>query len=85
MKHKIVNELALFAGFLFCGFLLLPLAVYFVGGFVFGDYEGGYGDFFGQLSSGLISGHWPTWFLVLSPYLLLQIIRLSLVALRASR
>ncbi len=85
MKHKIVNEIALFAAFLFCGFLILPFAVYFVGGIVFGDYSGGYGDFFGRLSKGLVSGHWPTWFLVLAPYLLVQIIRLSLFGLKRTR
>ncbi|MEM9690143.1 MAG: hypothetical protein AAF917_11765 [Pseudomonadota bacterium] len=85
MKHKIVNEIALFAAFLFAGFLILPFAVYLVGSVVFGDYSGGYGEFFGRLSGGLVSGHWPTWFLVLSPYLLLQIVRLSLFGLRSTR
>ncbi|MEM1174663.1 MAG: hypothetical protein AAGA33_12490 [Pseudomonadota bacterium] len=85
MKHKIVNEIALFAAFLFFGFLILPFAIYVVGGVVFGDYSGGYGQFFGRMSRGLVDGHWPTWFLVLSPYLLVQIVRLSLLGLRRTR
>ncbi len=84
MKHKLVNELALFSALLFTGFLLLPVAIYFVGGIVFGGYEGGYGGFFGKLSRGLVSGDLPTWFLVLSPYLVIQVIRVSFYLFRRS-
>ena len=84
MKHKLVNELALFSALLAIGFLLLPIAIYTVGGIVFGVYDGGYGSFFGKLSRGLVSGDLPTWFLVLSPYLVIQVVRLSLFLFRRS-
>ena len=77
LKDVIRKELALLAGFLFVGIVLLPFAVYFVGQAIFGDYGGQtYGQFFGDLSSRIRSGESAAWFLVLSPYLGWQTLRL---------
>jgi hypothetical protein len=82
VKRTIVHELALFAGLLSFGFLLLPLAIYAVGGIVFGSYADGYGAFFGALTARLFGGVASAWFLVLSPYLLIQTVRLGVFVLR---
>ena len=78
------KELALFTGFLFFGLVVLPILVYQVGQSVFGAYGGvGYGDFFGRLSSRIRSGDLAAWFLILSPYLGWQFLRLTALAWRA--
>jgi hypothetical protein len=71
------KEGALFAVLLFVGFVLLPIAIWFVGKTVFGAYGGtGYSDFFGNLSGKIRGGDLVAWFLVLSPYLVWQCLRL---------
>lgn len=68
---------------LFFGIVLLPVAIWFVGDVVFGSYGGnGYGDFFNRLGGKLRAGNWAAWFLVLSPWLTLQVVRLALLAWR---
>jgi hypothetical protein len=68
---------------LFFGYAILPLAIWFVGSVVFGAYGGaGYGDFFGSLSVRIRSGDLAAWFLVLSPWLALQVVRLAFVGWR---
>ena len=63
---------------LFVGLVLLPVLVWFVGKAVFGAYGGhGFAEFFGALSGRFRSGDLGAWFLVLSPWLALQIIRLA--------
>lgn len=83
LKKKSLRELALFLGLLFFGLVLLPIAIYLVGGKVFGDYGGdGFGGFFGALSGRIRNGEAVTWFLVLSPYLGWQFLRLMMLAWR---
>ena len=66
----------IFVGLLLAGLLLLPLAIFLVGDVVFGDYEGdGYGQFFESLIGRLAGGERFAWFLVLSPYLVVQLLR----------
>jgi len=56
----------------------MPIAIYLVGQQFFGDYGGnGFGEFFGTLSGKVRSGDSVAWFLVLSPYLTWQILRLA--------
>jgi hypothetical protein len=79
MKSRTIKrEIAIAAALFAAGLLLLPLAIYWVGRQVAGDYGGGGGPLaladqiwadFMQLEPG-------AWLLVLSPYLLLQLIRL---------
>lgn len=78
------KELALLAAMLFFGIVILPIAIWFVGNVVFGSYGGaGYGDFFSTLSSKLRAGEWVAWFLVLSPWLALQVVRLAALGWRS--
>lgn len=82
VKH-ISKEAGLFVGFLFLGLIVMPLAIYFVGQNIFGDYGGhGYSQFFGELSGRIRSGDGVAWFLVLSPYLGWQTLRLMLLGWR---
>jgi len=77
------KEAALFVALLFVGFVLFPVLVWFVGKAIFGAYGGhGFAEFFGNLSSRIRSGNLGAWFLVLSPWLALQIIRLATLGWR---
>jgi hypothetical protein len=71
------KEASLIVGFLFIGLIVMPVAIYFVGQSIFGEYGGhGYGQFFADLSGRIRSGDGAAWFLVLSPYLAWQTLRL---------
>lgn len=83
VKQRLRRELALFLGLLFSGLVLLPIAIYLVGDAVFGDYGGdGFGGFFGALSGRIRNAEAVSWFLVLSPYLAWQLMRLTLLGWR---
>jgi len=72
-------------GLLFLGFVIMPIAIYWVGQDVLGEFGGhGYADFFGSLSAKIRSGDHVAWFFVLSPYLAWQTLRLTLFAWRAT-
>jgi hypothetical protein len=84
-SHVIRKEVALFAGFLFCGLVLLPILIWFVGKAVFGAYGGaGFAEFYGTVSGKIRSGDLVAWFLVLSPWLAWQVLRLTLLGWRAA-
>ena len=77
LQKAITREAALLLGFLFLGLIVLPVAIYVVGQAIFGDYGGGsYGHFYSALSSRIRGGDAAAWFLVLSPYLGWQTLRL---------
>jgi len=77
------REAGLFLWLLLAGLFLLPLAVYTVGRVLFGEYGGtGFAAFYGMLHSELRSGSLSVWFLVLSPYLICQLLRLTVRAFR---
>lgn len=79
------KEAAVFAGFLFFGLVLLPVLIWFVGKAVFGAYGGaGFADFFGTLSGKIRSGDLAAWFLVLSPWLAWQVVRLTALGWRTA-
>ena len=79
------KEAALFFGLLFFGFVLMPIVIYLVGQEIFGDYGGyGYADFFGTLSAKIRGGEPVAWFLVLSPYLAWQALRLTFFGWRSA-
>ena len=83
MKKTARREAVLLFGLLFVGLVLMPFGIYLVGREVFGDYGGhGYGDFFGTLSAKIRNGDVVAWFLVLSPYLTWQFVRLTALAWR---
>lgn len=77
LKRLAIKETALLTGLLFVGFVLMPVAIYSVGESVFGEYSGaGYSDFFSTLSAKVRSGDAVAWFLILSPYIGWQFLRL---------
>ena len=77
------KETGLLVAFLFLGLIVIPVAIYVVGQSIFGEYGGqGYGQFFGELSGRIRSGDRVAWFLVLSPYLGWQTLRLMLFGWR---
>jgi len=85
LKQAALRETALFLGLLFLGFVIVPIAIFWVGQDVFGDYGGyGYADFFGTLSARIREGDRIAWFFVLAPYLAWQVLRLTLFAWRRS-
>jgi hypothetical protein len=65
------------------GVLLLPLMIYVVGAEIFGDYAGnGFGDFYRSIHSDLRGGQPVVIFLVVSPYFVWQLLRLSFFGFR---
>ncbi len=77
IRQRITIELGLFFGLLFVGLILVPVAVYLVGGAVFGEYAGnGYSEFFNNLSAKVRNGDRVAWFLIFSPYLTILVLRL---------
>jgi hypothetical protein len=85
VRKIIVRESALLLGFVFLGLVLLPIAIYVVGQLIFGDYGGGsYGHFYSELSGRFRAGDAAAWFLVLSPYLGWQTLRLIALAWRVA-
>lgn len=80
---RLKKEAILFGVLLAFGLLLLPVAIYLVGNTVFGDYgDGVITDFFASVVARLLAGDLAAVFLVLSPYLIWQTLRLSIAALR---
>jgi hypothetical protein len=80
--HK--KELALLGSLLAFGLLFLPLVVYLVGVEVVGPYEGEGGAFglLGSILAALARGSWAAWVLTLSPYIIVQLARLAVRAMR---
>jgi hypothetical protein len=65
------------------GLIALPLAIYFVGQRIVGPYggegtEGGSLDLSASIWAAMAGGDWAAWLLVLSPYVFVQLIRLSM-------
>ena len=86
LRRIVRKELGLLSGLLFFGLVLMPIAIFAIGQAIFGAYGGhGYGDFFGTLSAKLRSGDLVAWFLVGSPYLVWQSLRLTAFAWRRTR
>ena len=84
-RQLATKELALLTGLLFFGLIVLPVIIYNVGQSIFGAYGGlGYADFFGTLSAKIRGGDVVAWFLILSPYLGWQCLRLMIFAWRIS-
>ena len=78
IQRILKRELALLLGLLLLGLVLLPIAVFVVGGQVFGDYgPSGFSGFFNTLGGKLRNGDRVAWFLVLSPYFAWQAVRLT--------
>ena len=76
--QAIRREIAIAAALLVVGLVLLPLAIYWVGREVAGEYAGGGGPLglADQIWSDLLQLEPAAWLLVLSPYLFVQLARL---------
>jgi len=83
MKDTFAREAAWLAGLLFAGLVILPLSIFVVGKAVFGEYGAGtLGDFYMDLLGKFKGGEPAVWFLLLSPYLLWQLCRVTVWAFR---
>lgn len=79
LKNSLRREVFLLILMLFIGILVIPVGIYFVGAEIFGEYAGhGFGDFFSALQADLRSGEPVVLFLVFSPYIVWQVLRLSI-------
>ena len=76
--RTIKREIAIAAALLAAGLVLLPLAIYWVGGQVAGEYAGGGGPLTlaDQVWSDFLQLEPSAWLLVLSPYVFVQLARL---------
>ena len=84
LRQASTRELALFLMLFLVGIAVLPFCVYHVGYAMFGEYGGtGFSAFFADLHAGLRNGEPAIWFLILSPYIGLQILRLTNHAFRS--
>jgi hypothetical protein len=72
-------ELVLGVTMLAFGMVALPVAVFWVGQLVIGEYESdaGLSGLLGAVWDGLGTGSLPAWLLVLSPYVVIQLLRLA--------
>jgi hypothetical protein len=83
VKKLLAREGALFVVLVFVGFVVLPICIYLVGSAMFGAYDdGGLAGFFGDLQGELRDGEPAVVFLLLSPWLLWQLLRLTILAFR---
>jgi len=86
LRKKATRESMQFLFLLLVGLFLLPIGIYSVGTSIFGEYAGdGFWDFFGLLQRELWAGEPVVWFLVLSPYLIWQIFRVTIWAFQRQR
>ena len=86
INKAVRRETILFLVLLLVGLLLLPAAIYAVGQSVFGEYGGtGIADFYRGIFSRVSDGDSVVWFLVLSLYIGLQSLRLTIWLFRRSR
>jgi hypothetical protein len=79
------RELTLTGVLLAIGLLVLPLSIFAVGQQVIGEYEGGIVGLMGAIWAALAGGQWPAWLLVLSPYVVVQLLRLTRTIVRSRR
>lgn len=81
-----MREVALLLVLVLAGLVLVPIAIYWIGPQLLGEFGGhGFADFFGSLAARIRSGEAAAWFLVLSPYLAVQMLRLTLLGWRSTR
>lgn len=81
------SEFLLDFGLLLFGAFALPYVVYLVGQQIVGEYEGenGVETLYGDIFDALAAGSAATWLLVLSPFLLVLLVRLLIALLRRGK
>ncbi|MEE8093739.1 MAG: hypothetical protein V3T47_05825 [Gammaproteobacteria bacterium] len=86
-KSWLRRELLLFVALISCGLLPLPVLVYWIGIRVVGEYsaESGLWGLISYLWSDLAAGNVLAWILVISPYLIIQLLRLGRALWRYKR
>jgi hypothetical protein len=83
-KSRLRKELLVAAVLLSFGLAALPVLVYWVGSRVVGEYypDSGLSDFVWHIWSDLAAGSVLAWILIVSPYLIIQLLRLALILWR---
>ena len=78
-RSALRKEILLAVGLIAFGLFFLPALIYLVGQQVVGEYaaEGGLVALYDALGNSLLVGNWATWLLVLSPYIVIQLSRLT--------
>ena len=78
LRTRAKKELILLLVMLLTGLFFLPVVIYFIGKTVFGAYDGGgFTTFYGMLHSEFRAGEPVVWFLMLCPYLVWSLFRLT--------
>jgi hypothetical protein len=87
MSGTLKTELILAAVLLAFGLIALPSAIFFVGTLIIGPYDGGTSaiDLGLAVWAGLAQLEWSAWLLVLSPYIVVQLLRTAVRAARPRR
>jgi hypothetical protein len=67
------------------GLIGLPAMVYLVGQLLVGEYEAGLAGFYEAIGAALVQGRWYAWLLVLSPYIVIQLLRFVFWLRRSGR
>lgn len=84
-NNTVKREAVLFLWLFLAGLFLLPVIIYLIGNALFGEFGGGgFMAFYGMLHTELRGGETAVWFLILSPYIVWQILRLTWNAFRAA-
>jgi hypothetical protein len=83
-KSRLRKELLVAAALLSFCLAALPVLVYWVGSRVVGEYypDSGLSDFVWHIWSDLAAGSVLAWILIVSPYLIIQLLRLALILWR---
>lgn len=86
LKKTLIREGITIALLLLAGLLLVPLSVYFVGTAIFGaDSEDGGGAFAARFFAALADGSAAMWFMVTSPLIIWQLLRIAFHGARFRR
>lgn len=83
-RTRVLREVLLALGLTAFGLIVLPALVFVVGRQVVGEYPDGIGGLYAAVGDALAAGRGFAWFLVLSPYLCVLLVRL-LLRLRPAR
>lgn len=75
--QRTAREALLALGALAFGLICLPALVFLVGQRLVGEYEAGLSGFYEAIGAALAQGRWYAWMLVLSPYLILLLLRFA--------
>lgn len=75
---KSIRETVIALGLVAFGLLALPALVFAVGQRIIGDYEQGMGGFYEAIGMAVASGRPFAWLLILSPLIVVQLLRVSL-------